>query len=491
MAGNNDDSSDELVTKTRALDTSDVIVPTSPAISRYGNALKQLYDNIISKVVAYSDEGSLYIDHTEPMWEHVGKAIKLDYASESIKQYRTVGKSIGITSFLGNTRNAGWLDKLYKPTGGYQSTHEVDLHGQPNPMRFVNHKEWKKACSNGINEKRMILRLLGKLCHHYLELAIRNRIPCKPKRELFIWLPEYLFPSFQQDYPREFVELLDLVSCRGYTFLSAEYPLFLPALPVKDEKDVLKFLVGIADLIAWHPEHGLVILDWKFVFEGRACMATNRSVAQLHLLAQMLKCLGIMVNRIGIVTVNTDYKTKWKVTFHTYDFDLGVVHGILSGDSADRMGLMATMVSHYNIGQNRSENKHELKRSINSMTPDGDVEYAMELRGDPKGNKIVFLYTLDTVSWGISVAEDRHLQRIYESIPLAQGQGICFYGPVLSRTCSVDDALDILIPHMYGASSANDYIVRCEKVASVTEVKKEIDDLIVRLERLKHSSEYR
>lgn len=146
----------------------------------------------------------------------------------------------------------------------------------------------------------------GTVLHHMLQRHIVSTFSC------YSPIPISDIPEASdraKDIPSMLERLAAQMQLEKFRFMALEFPVYLRRCPVlTPDKGVWKWLVGKIDLLAWHEEYGVCLMDFKFTTSKRI---SRKHAVQLSLLALCLISMGISVDSLFIVSVNIDGKKSY------------------------------------------------------------------------------------------------------------------------------------------------------------------------------------
>lgn len=116
----------------------------------------------------------------------------------------------------------------------------------------------------------------------------------------------------------------------GFKPITAEYPVCLSLAPVQKgegpkKKKVWRWLTGKIDLIAWHADYGLVLVDFKFT---KRDIMKRQYALQLRLLALCLRSFGVKTDAMFLVSLEMK-KDKSTLRFYKVPFSRAQVEASL------------------------------------------------------------------------------------------------------------------------------------------------------------------
>lgn len=211
--------------------------------------------------------------------------------------------SLGVTSFI----EAMGKDLFPSPDSIYQGGYSliakfeipeiVDLDSYVNP-RYV--------------KKQPAAR--GKVFHHMIQSLIIRDYSCYSTTPV-LSIPEA--SSKTVDIPSSIESFVVNLQNAGFSFLASEYPVLLTKGPVlKNSDSKWRWLVGKCDLLAYHKDYGVCLIDFKLT---DAVAVRRRHALQLSLLAVCLASMGQLVDSIILINVRPQSKTypcfAWIVNF--------------------------------------------------------------------------------------------------------------------------------------------------------------------------------
>jgi len=294
----------------------DALSKLSLVIDDVGKNKFQLnYDTTTSKIIGVLKSGGIYIRYPDKLFDSLDKVVR--------EKYKGVKGSVGIKKYI-----SGIIVK--SSINYYQAIQREKDNGNVSLTSSFSFD------SDQLNIKDVEAMVLGERIHNYIERDLIKRYKCYSP--LSIGSPK--------NYPEQIQKFVDrVIKDNGYTPQTCEYPVLLTIAPVYEvevselngkqnvvmKKGIpsilVKWLIGKLDLLVKDKNNKLVLIDFK---TSKAGDVTYKDVMQLRLLTLCLSCLGISVDRMELIVLDTSEKeTKIKVNYFSVKMEKSSLKGFI------------------------------------------------------------------------------------------------------------------------------------------------------------------
>lgn len=163
----------------------------------------------------------------------------------------------------------------------------------------------------------------GKVLHYMVQALIIRDFSC------YSPIPMKKLPEASDrvtDIPSALEKLVAEIQLAGFRFVALEFPVYYRRSPIlKPYESTWRWLTGKIDVIAWHDEYGLCLMDFKF---AELPGVRRRHALQLSLLALCLASMGIMVDSLFIISTAMG-RNEYRCNIYTVSFSEELVRAAI------------------------------------------------------------------------------------------------------------------------------------------------------------------